>query len=142
MQQAKAGDTVRVHYTGSLADGSVFDTSVGGDPLQFTVGSGMVIPGFDEAVVGMEAGGRKRAEVPPGEAYGMVNEDMVFKVERSKIPAHIKPEIGMVLHVGASQEEATTVTVTAMDEEGVTLDGNHALAGKTLIFDLELLQIL
>ena len=141
MSEAKAGNTVKVHYKGTLDDGTVFDSSHGRDPLEFTVGSGMVIPGFDNAVDGLAVGDSKTVTIPPDQAYGEVNKDLVIDVAREQIPSDITPEIGMGLHMQSEDGQGFDVTVTAVSEESVTLDGNHPLAGKTLTFEVELVEI-
>jgi peptidylprolyl isomerase len=141
MTIAKSGDAVKVHYKGTLDDGEIFDQSHGRDPLEFTVGSGMVIVGFDVAVTGMAIGDTKTVTFPPEEAYGPVLDEMVQAVDRSNMPDHLELAIGVQLQAGAPGQEPTIVTVVALDEETVTLDGNHALAGKALTFELELVSI-
>ena len=141
MSTAKKGDTVKVHYTGKLKDDTVFDSSRDREPLEFTVGAGQMIEGFDNAVEGMEKGASKKVEIPSDQAYGGKREDMIVKVEKSQLPADIKPEVGMQLQ--ASQENGHTqiLTVTEIEDNHVVLDGNHPLAGKDLIFDIELMEI-
>ncbi|GAB4351874.1 MAG: peptidylprolyl isomerase [Gammaproteobacteria bacterium] len=140
MAQATSGDTVRVHYTGRLDDGTVFDSSQGRDPLEFTLGSGQVIPGFDEAVTGMEVGESSTITIDPENAYGPRHEEMVQKVARSDIPAEIDLTVGMQLQASGPGGEMV-VTVVELSDETVTLDANHPLAGKALTFDLELVEI-
>ena len=136
MRQATSGDTVRVHYTGTLDDGSEFDSSVGREPLEFTLGSGQVIPGFDNAVTGMATGDTKTVTMAPDDAYGTSNPDLVQVVERERIPTGIDLEVGMMLSAGSQR-----LQVTAFDDDSVTLDANHPLAGKALTFALELVAI-
>lgn len=140
MPQAKAGDTVRIHYTGTLQDGSVFDSSEGREPLVFTIGEQQVIPGFESAVTGMEVGARKTVTIPADEAYGPRREDMMLAIPRDQVPPHINPEVGEQLQVGQGGEQFL-VTVASVDEREVVLDGNHPLAGKDLTFALELVGI-
>jgi peptidylprolyl isomerase len=140
MAQAKHGDTVSVHYTGTLKDGSEFDSSRGRDPIQFTVGSGQVIPGFDDAITGMEIGDTKTVTIPATEAYGPRRDEMVLHVPRAQFPPHIAPEVGQQLQVGQG-DEAFTVTVRDVGDDDVVLDGNHPLAGEDLTFALELVGI-
>ena len=142
MTQAKSGDTVKIHYTGRLQDGSVFDTSSDREPLQFNIGGGQVIPGFEEAVTGMTVGEKKTAEIPCDKAYGKRNPSMVMVVERKHVPPEIKPEVGQRLQVGGPGGELLAVTVIATSEENITLDANPPLAGEDLTFDLELVEIL
>lgn len=138
--KAKQGDTVRVHYTGTLDDGRVFDSSEGRDPLEFTLGSGQVIPGFDAAVDGMEPGESRKVTIPSVEAYGTRRDEMVVVVERGQFPDDLIPEIGQQLQV--SQEGQTfVVTVTEITSDSVTLDANHPLAGQDLTFELQLVDI-
>lgn len=141
MAEAKLGDKVRVHYTGLLDDGTVFDTSVGREPFGFTIGENTVIPGFENAVVGMKVGDKKTISIPPGDAYGEYLDDLVVVINRSQIPPEIDAEVGMVLQVKSENGTATYVTVTDITDDAVTLDGNHPLAGKSLTFEIELLEI-
>ena len=140
MSSAKSGDTVRVHYTGKLADGSVFDSSEGRDPLEFTVGSGQVIPGFDAAVAGMSPGDERSVTIPAADAYGDRKDDLMIVVERSQLPQDIEASVGQQLQL--SQEgRAFVVTVADVTDESITLDANHPLAGEDLTFDLHLVGI-
>lgn len=140
MASAKSGDTVRVHYTGKLEDGSVFDSSDGRDPLEFTVGSGQVIPGFDQAVTGMSPGDERQVKISAAEAYGDRKDDLVIVVERAQLPPDIDPAVGQQLQL--SQEgRAFVVTVADVNERSITLDANHPLAGEDLTFDLQLVEI-
>ncbi|HEX6133344.1 MAG TPA: peptidylprolyl isomerase [Longimicrobiales bacterium] len=140
MQSARSGDTVRVHYTGILDDGSVFDSSEGRDPLEFTLGSGQVIPGFDDAVSGMMPGEQRRVTIAAPEAYGDHREDLVIAVERSQLPPDLEPAVGQRLQL-SQQGQAFLVTVTEVSSESITLDANHPLAGRDLTFDLQLVEI-
>ncbi|MCL4474197.1 MAG: peptidylprolyl isomerase [Actinobacteria bacterium] len=142
MAQAKAGDTVRVHYTGRLDDGTEFDSSrESGEPLQFKLDGCSVIPGFEKAVLGMSPGESAVARIPAGEAYGHRNEDLVLTVDRGEMPPRLDPQVGQRLH--SHQEDGTPVsmTITEVDDKSVTLDANHPLAGKDLTFDIELVEI-
>lgn len=141
MTQAKDGNTVKIHYTGRLQDGSVFDSSSGRDPLQFRVGSGQVIPGFEEAVIGMSVGEKKTVEIPCSKAYGERNPSMVMVVDRKHVPADLNPEVGQRLQMGSPSGELINVTVVETDEENVTLDANPPLAGEDLTFDIELVEV-
>ena len=141
MTQAKDGDNVKIHYKGKLDDGSVFDSSEGKDPLEFKVGEGNIIPGVEEAVVGMAPEETKETTVPPEKAYGEYRDDMVIEVERSQFPEHITPELGQQLELKQSEGENIVVTVTDVGEEKVTLDANHPLAGKDLTFEITLKEI-
>ncbi len=142
MIEAKLHDTVRVHYTLSLEDGSVFDSTEGKEPFQFTIGEGMVIPGFEKGILGMKEGETRVFSVPPEDGYGPYNEDLVLKIDRSYIPPHIDPKVGMVLRVYAPHGGTTLVTVKEVGEETIMLDANHPLAGKELRFQVTLLEIL
>jgi FKBP-type peptidyl-prolyl cis-trans isomerase 2 len=141
MQQAKSGDTVRVHYHGKLTDGSTFDSSEGRDPLEFTVGAGQVIKGFDDAMVDMGIGEKKTVNIPVDQAYGQRNDDMMMEYPISEFPADMKPEIGMELHMSDNQDNVFPVVIAEVKEEAVVLDANHPLAGKDLIFEIELVSI-
>ena len=141
MAQAQQGDTVRVHYTGTLSDGTVFDSSHGRDPLEFTLGQGKVIPGFEQAVIGMDLGESRTAQVPVNQAYGPRDERMVLEIDRQQVPEDVELEIGDQLQLRRRDGGMSVVTVTAMTESSVTLDGNHPLAGEDLTFDIELVEI-
>ena len=142
MAQAKHSDTVKVHYTGKLEDDTVFDTSVNRDPLQFTIGKGQVIPGFEQAVVGMNPDESKTTKVPVDQAYGPHRKEMVLEVDRKQFPADLKPEVGQEYQIPQAQGRPTVVTITDVSESKIVLDANHPLAGKDLIFDVQLLEIL
>ncbi len=141
MTTAKAGDTVRVHYTGTLSDGTQFDSSAGRDPLEFSVGSGQVIAGFDNAVTGMSIGESRTVNIPSGEAYGPRQEELVHDVPRSALPEGMEPEVGMSLQAQTQQGQAVRLVVTAVGPQSITVDGNHPLAGKDLSFEIELVEI-
>ncbi len=141
MSQAKKGDTVKVHYTGKLDDESVFDTSREREPLEFTIGSQQVIPGFEEAVEGMEPGETRTVKIPADQAYGPHHADMVVEVPREVFPADIEPEVGQFLQVRQADGQVFDVVVVAVNENTVTLDANHPLAGKDLTFEIELIEI-
>lgn len=141
MADAKSGDTVKVHYTGKLEDGTVFDSSSDRGPLEFTIGSGNVIPGFESAVIGMNPGETKMETIPCEQAYGPRHEEMVQTIERSAIPADIAVQEGQRLQVSQPGGEPLVVTVTNVTDDSVTLDGNHMLAGKDLLFEIELVEI-
>ncbi len=140
MARAKRGDTVRVHYTGTLDNGEQFDSSSGMDPLSFTLGEGSVIQGFDDAVDGMEVGEAKRVTIPAGEAYGDRREELTLRVPRNELPTDLELEVGSQLRMEQGAE-SIVVTVRDMDDASVTLDANHPLAGQALTFDLELVEI-
>ncbi len=141
MSEAKTGDKVKVHYTGKLADGTEFDSSVNQEPLEFVVGAGEVIAGFEEAVVGMNPGETKTATINADEAYGDYDEDLVLEVERDQFPPEITPEIGQRLQLHQEDGEVFGAVVTAFDDDSVTLDANHPLAGQDLTFEIELVEI-
>ena len=141
MQEVKKGDKVAVHYHGKLTDNSTFDSSEGREPLQFTAGSGQVIKGFDDAVIGMKPGEKKTVHIPVHEAYGHASDDMRMEYPISDFPADMKPEVGMELQMGDNAGNVFPVVITAVNAETVMLDGNHPLAGQDLIFDLELVSI-
>jgi peptidylprolyl isomerase len=142
MAQAKTGDTVKVHYTGKLDDGTIFDTSADREPLEFTIGERNLIPDFEQAVVGMEPGESKSIEIAAENAYGPHNKDMVMVVERKDIPEELDPQVNQRLQVQQQSGQSFVVTVTAVSEESITLDGNHPLAGKDLTFDIQLTEIM
>lgn len=141
MAQAQAGDTVKVHYTGRLQDGTVFDSSLDREPLEFTVGEGHVIPGFEEAVKGMNVGEQRSSEIPVEQAYGPRRDDLVLEVDRDQIPAEVELELGQQLQISQPNGQPVPVTVTDISGSTVTLDANHPLAGQDLIFDLKLVEI-
>lgn len=140
MARAKQGDTVTVQYVGKLPDGTVFDTSYERGPLQFTIGQGQIIPGFEQAVIGMEVGENKNITLEPDQAYGPHMAEMVLEVERERFPEDIQPEVGQLLQVQQAGQ-VIPVTVTEVTEQVITLDANHPLAGKSLVFDIELVEL-
>ena len=141
MSQVKNGDTVKVHYHGRLEDGTTFDSSEGRTPLQFEVGSGMVIKGFDDGVLGMSAGEKKTIHIPANEAYGEKDDRLMIEFPRSQFPPDMKPEVGMQLNMQQQDGQTFTVVVSDVKDDVVVLDGNHPLAWKDLIFDLEMVEI-
>lgn len=138
---ARSGDTVRVHYKGTLDDGTEFDSSTGREPLQFEVGGGQVIPGFESAVEGMKPGDEKNIHIPAEHAYGPRNEEMVLRVERDQMPPHIDPQEGDQLQLQTPDGQAVPVRVAAVEDEEVVLDANHPLAGENLNFEIKLEEI-
>lgn len=141
MAQVKSGDKVKVHYHGKLTTGETFDSSAGREPLEFEVGSGSVIKGFDEGVTGMSVGEKKTINIPFAEAYGPLNPEMIIDMPKERFPADMELEVGMPLMMSDGQGHQFQVTVTEIKIESVVLDANHPLAGKDLIFDLELVEI-
>ncbi len=141
MAQAKHGDTVNVHYTGKLEDGTVFDSSRSRHPLQFTIGKGQVISGFEQAVIGMNLGESKTARIPVDQAYGPRQNDRIVTVERTQLPPGLNPLVGQRLELTQTDDQRILVTVSAMTDTTLTLDANHPLAGKDLFFDIELVKI-
>ena len=140
-QTAQKGDTVAVHYTGKLDDGEVFDSSRDRDPLEFEIGSGQVIPGFDRAVEGLEIGESREVTLKPDEGYGEPREDLVVDVDRSQFPDEEDPTVGRQVQVQVAPGQNRVATITGIEDESVTLDLNHPLAGKELTFDVELVEI-
>jgi peptidylprolyl isomerase len=141
MSNAKSGDTVKIHYTGTLNDGTTFDSSAGREPLEFELGSGQVIPGFDKAVEGMTVGEQKQVNIPVEDAYGPRNEQMIQEVPKSALPEDLTPEEGMALRAQQPDGNVVNLTVTAVGDDSITVDANHPLAGQPLTFDIELVAI-
>jgi peptidylprolyl isomerase len=141
MAQAKSGDTVKVHYKGTLDDGTVFDSSEGREPLEFRVGSGQVIPGFDTAVIGLNPGDTIVKKIPAAEAYGPHREEMVLTLERDRLPEDLELEVGQELQLSGDGGQSFEVIVAELNESTVTLDGNHPLAGEDLTFAISLESI-
>lgn len=140
-EQAKKGDTASVHYTGRLETGEVFDTSEGGDPLEFKVGAGEVIAGFDEGVAGMNEGDKKRIEIEAADAYGQRMDGLVQAVPRESFNLDVEPETGMTVVLRLPDGNQIPVVITEVTPEQITIDANHPLAGQKLIFDVELLKL-
>lgn len=141
MSVAKQGDSVQIHYTGKLTNGTQFDSSAGREPLAFTLGSGQVIKGFDVGVTGMTVGEKKTISIPPQEAYGEANPEMVFDFPKANMPPEMQVEAGMQLVMNNAEGHQIPVTVKEVKEESIVIDANHHLAGETLVFDLELVAI-
>ncbi len=141
MAQAKTGDTVKVHYTGKLDDGTIFDSSADSEPLEFTIGEKQLIPDFEQAVAGMEPGESKSIHIASESAYGPHRDEMVMVIEKKDMPEGLNPQVDQKLQVQQQNGQSFVVTVTAVSEESVTLDGNHPLAGKDLNFDIQLTEI-
>lgn len=142
MAEAKAGDKVRVHYKGQLSDGTIFDSSLEREPIEFILGQDTVIPGFEDAVIGMEAGESKDVSIPPEEGFGEYSKDLVVNIEKTILPPEINPELGMQLEVSSEEETPRVFTIADIAEDSITLDGNHPLAGKEIAFKITLLEIL
>jgi len=140
--QAKEGDVVRVHYTGRLTDGTLFDSSEGREPLEFTIGAGQMIKGFDSGVLGMAVGDKKTLEITPHDAYGERDEEAVIEFPLSNIPDDMKLETGMQLTLRNQFGQPIPVVVLEVKEDIVVMDANHSLAGKDLVFDIELVEII
>lgn len=138
---AQLGDSVRVCYRATLTDGTIVDADFEHEPFEFTLGTEIVIPGFEKAIIGMQAGESKRVLIEPAEAYGDYQPERVVVVARSKLPSNVNPHEGMMIRVGADESTAQNMTITALDEERVTLDGNHRLAGKVLSFEIQLVAV-
>lgn len=141
MTQAKYGDKVTVHYTGKLTDGTVFDSSNDSTPLEFRIGEGQIIPGFEQAVLGMSTGESKTTHLKIDDAYGPHRPEMVVEVNRTQIPSEIEPEIGQQLQIQQPDGGVIPVVITEVNDTTITLDANHPLAGEELIFDIELVAI-
>ena len=141
MQKVKTGDTVKVHYHGRLANGETFDSSAGRNPLEFEVGSGTVIKGFDNGVTGMQVGEKKTINIPVEDAYGPVNTDMLIEYPKDRFPSDLKVEVDMPLMMSSASGEQFQVRVDEIKDDVIILDANHPLAGEDLIFDIELVEI-
>ncbi|MEK6742138.1 MAG: peptidylprolyl isomerase [Nitrospirota bacterium] len=142
MAQVKQGDTVKVNYTGRLSDGTIFDSSIGRHPMQFTMGKGQLIAGFEKAVLGMAAGDKKTVVIPCAEAYGLRQDSSITEVERKNLPTNPDAKVGQRLELTQEDDSTVLVTVTGVSETSLTLDANHPLAGKDLTFEIELLTII
>ncbi len=141
MAQAKTGDTVKVHYTGKLVNGTVFDSSENREPLEFTIGAGQLIPGFEQAVIGMAPGETNTVTIPADEAYGQYDSNLLQEVEKAQLPEDLDPQVGQQLEA-VQGDRRIIVTISAVSDESVTVDANHPLAGEDLVFDIRLLEIL
>lgn len=141
MGKAQVGDRVTVHYTGRLTDGTEFDSSAGQEPLEVVLGAGRVIPGFENAIVGMQNGESRTVTIPVEEAYGPHSEELVLCVPRNRLPEDLSPEIGMQLQMQQADGDLVDVLITSVDEQNITLDANHPLAGQALVFDIQLVTI-
>ena len=141
MSQAKSGDTVKIHYTGTLDDGTEYDSSAGREPLEFALGGGQVIAGFDNAVDGMSVGENKTVTIPPGEAYGDRHEQLVQEVPKTSLPDDMQPEVGMQLQSQSPDGQIMNLVIADVADESITVDANHPLAGQALTFAIELVEI-
>ncbi len=139
--QVKTGDVVRVHYTGTLLDGTQFDSSVGRNPLEFTVGAGQMIAGFDAGVLGMTVGEKKTLQIDPANAYGVSNPEAIIEFPKENVPAEMQLEIGMQLNLQNQYGQPVPVVVLEVKDDVVIMDANHSLAGKDLIFEVEIVEI-
>lgn len=142
MAAAHNGDTVQVHYTGRLEDGTIFDSSTGGDPLQFTIGEGTIIPGFEKAIVGKSEGDTVQVSIPPEEAYGPYRDELLVSIGKDRIPSDMDLAAGQQVQLHTPSGQPVPATVTEVTEDGVTVDANHPLAGKTLHFEISLVSVL
>lgn len=140
--KASNGQTVKVHYTGKLTDNTVFDSSINREPLEFTLGQGMMIQGFEQAVLGMQVGESKTTSILANEAYGQIEPDRIFQVPKNEFPGDMNLQIGLQIYIEYSDGYSMPASVTAIQDDAVTLDTNHPLAGKDLIFDIQLVEIL
>lgn len=141
MAQAKKGDRVKVHYNGTLDDGTPFDSSADREPIEFTIGEGMLLPGFELAVEGMEVGNAKNIRIPANEAYGPYFDDLVVEFEKEQFPPDLNPKVGEHLELQQEDGSATVVRIVKITDDKVSLDANHPLAGKDLLFELKLVSI-
>ncbi len=139
--EAKANDKVKIHYKGTLSSGEVFDSSEGREPLEFTLGSGQVIPGFDKGVTGMKVEESKTINIPSAEAYGEQKEELIQQVPKAQLPPEIKPEVGLQLMSQSPNGQEIPLVITEVQEDSITVDANHPLAGKDLTFELTLVSI-
>jgi len=141
MTQVKNGDAVKIHFTGTLADKTIFDSSFDRDPLEFTIGSGHVFPGLEQGIIGMKSGDKKTITLPPEEAFGKKQQELIVNLEKSEFPQNTPFAVGLQLQIRGKDGFVADIRITDMTEDTVTVDANHPLAGETLIFDIELLDI-
>lgn len=141
MSQVKENNTVKVNYTGKLSDGQIFDTSEGKEPIEFTLGQGKLIPGFEKGLIDMKLNEKKTITIPQEEAYGDVNKDLIQEVQKTELPQDMAPEVGMGLVSKSPDGQEMNLMVVEVKEDSIVIDGNHPLAGKDLIFDLEVVEI-
>ncbi|MEQ8604770.1 MAG: peptidylprolyl isomerase [Marivibrio sp.] len=141
MSAAKEGDTVKIHYTGTLDDGTQFDSSREREPIEFKIGGGEILPGVEGAVVGLEPGGTNKVTLPAEDAYGERRDDMIQEIDRTVLPQEVEPQVGLQLQAQSPNGQPLLLTITEVGDEKVTVDANHPLAGKDLTFDVELVEI-
>jgi peptidylprolyl isomerase len=141
MAKAQDGNKVKVHYTGTLDNGTQFDSSVGREPLEFTIGEGMLLPMFEEIVIGLEPGETAKVKIPAADGYGLRNEELVIKIEKAKLPPTIVPEIGMKLQMRTPDGQPLVLNITDINDDNIIVDANHELAGLDLNFTIELVEI-
>lgn len=141
MSQVKENDTVKVHYTGKLSDGQVFDSSLEREPLEVTLGQGMLIPGFEKGIVDMKLNEKKTINIPVAEAYGEIQQELLYEVKKEQLPQDMAPEVGMGLASKGPDGKEVQFRVAEVNEDHIIVDANHPLAGKELVFDLELIEI-
>ena len=141
MSQVKANNTVKVHYTGKLADGQVFDTSEGKEPIEFVLGQGRLIPGFEQGLIDMKLNEKKTISIAKEEAYGEVNEQLIQEIERANLPQDMEPKVGMGLVSKSPEGQEMNLMIVEVKDDSVVIDGNHPLAGRDLVFDLEVVEI-
>jgi peptidylprolyl isomerase len=142
MTKAQNGNTVKVHYIGTLENGTQFDSSIGGEPLEFKIGEGMLLPMFENAVVGLQPGETVNVKIPAADGYGLRNEGLVINIERAKLPPTITPETGMKLQMQTKEGQPLLLTITDVQNDFIKVDANHELAGKDLNFKIDLVEIL
>lgn len=142
MAAAKNGDTVRVHYTGTLNNGVQFDSSIGGEPLEFTIGEGTILEKFEEAVIGLQPGESIDISIPAEEAYGLRRDDLIIKINNANLPPDLNPEVGMKLHMQTADNQILALRIVEVLPDGVMIDANHELAGEDLNFNIQLVEIL
>ncbi|WP_165733284.1 peptidylprolyl isomerase [Polaribacter sp. 20A6] len=141
MSQVKANNTVKVHYTGKLSDGQVFDTSEGKEPIEFVLGQGQLIPGFEQGLIDMKVNEKKTITIAKEEAYGEVNDQLIQEIDRSNLPQDMEPKVGMGLVSKSPEGQEMNLMIVEVKEASVVIDGNHPLAGRDLVFDLEVVEI-
>jgi len=141
MKKAQANDTVKVHYKGTLSNGEIFDSSEDRDPLQFKIGNGQVIPGFDKGIEGMEVNQEKTINIPASDAYGQIRQELIQEIPKANIPKDIKPEVGLKLVSKTQSGQEIPIVVTKVEDETITIDANHPLAGQDLTFEVKLVEI-